>query len=341
MPRPKEKSSSSAPSPQPNASPHLEAPRDPPRKEKRLPLDTLVIGALLALAGAFAHFRQPQQLVEWIQLLPGTIERPLLDPLTYAALLVILIAERIAPAVPRQRSLNAGALQGVLYFFAPTPAAIIAVFMWLRVLDGLFEGSSGFLALDVGASWPTLLLIAVSLLIGDFLRWFHHWLRHKVPLFWKFRASHHSQREMNVFTDARFHPLDLFVAQTVGFLPFFVLGGRLENGVGEAALFALVVTWFPRFYHANVRGRWGPLRYLLVTPQSHRVHHSVEHAHADKNFGVIFSIWDRAFGTHCDDDVYPTTGVEDERVGSEQGVGPVAVVRSIFADMVYPFRPSR
>lgn len=312
-----------------------------PAQNSRLPLDTLVIGALLALAGAFAHWQEPQQLARWIRLLPGSMERLLLDPVTYGALFVILIAERIAPAVPRQQSLNAGALQDALYFFVLTPAAIIAVFMWLRVLDGLFEGSLSFLALDVGSAWSTPLLVVVALLFGDFLRWFHHWLRHKVPLFWKFHAIHHAQREMTAFTDARFHPLDLFVAQTVGFLPFFVLGGRLENGVGAAAALALLVTWFPRYYHANVRGRFGPLRYLLVTPQSHRVHHSTEPAHADKNFGVIFSIWDRIFRTHCDDDVYPATGVEDERVGSEQGVAPVAVARSLIADMLYPFRPSR
>lgn len=307
-------------------------------QSSRLPVDTLTIAALLLCAAAFAHFRQPQQLVELVQRLPGTIERPLLAPVTYLALLLILVAERVAPAVPRQRSLNAGALQDLAYFFLLTPAAIILVFIWLRELDELFRTHLWFLVLDVGDGLPWVLLVVLSVLIGDFLAWFHHWLRHKVPLFWKFHAVHHAQRELNAFTDARFHPLDLLVAQTVAFLPFFVLGGQLKDRVGDAALIALFLTWLPRFYHANVRGRFGPLRYVFVTPQSHRVHHSALPEHADRNFGVIFSVWDRLFRTHCDADVYPPTGVEDPRVGADQNVAPLAVVRSIWADMVYPFR---
>ena len=94
--------------------------------------------------------------------------------------------------------------------------------------------------------------------------------------------------------------------------------------------------WHTRFCHANVRTNLGVLRWVLVTPQSHRVHHSLDPAHRDKNFGVTFSLWDHLFGTqHRDYDVYPECGIDDHDFPFEQeGRGPLA---AIAAQLVYPF----
>jgi sterol desaturase/sphingolipid hydroxylase (fatty acid hydroxylase superfamily) len=158
------------------------------------------------------------------------------------------------------------------------------------------------------ASWSPAARVTVGVVVGDFVAWFHHWLRHKVPLFWRFHAVHHSQREMNVFTDQRYHPLEYLVTSSVRALPMFMLGASVPTVVGVS----LATEMLTKFYHGNVRTNFGPLRYLLVTPQSHRIHHSIELQHRDTNYGVIFSLWDRLFGTqHPSSDVYPETGVED------------------------------
>ena len=97
-------------------------------------------------------------------------------------------------------------------------------------------------------------------------------------------------------------------------------------------------TIYPKFYHANVRLNLGPLRYILVTPQSHRVHHSREPEHRDKNFGFIFCIWDRIFGTQVTDaEVYPETGIEDVNFPHETKGGVCSIPTVMAAQLIYPF----
>jgi sterol desaturase/sphingolipid hydroxylase (fatty acid hydroxylase superfamily) len=97
------------------------------------------------------------------------------------------------------------------------------------------------------------------------------------------------------------------VRNAVQVIPFLVLAA----GTPAIAAFNLFLLWHARLYHANVRTNLGVLRYVVVTPQSHRVHHSVEARHHDKNFGAFLSVWDRLFKTHYigDDDEYPATGL--------------------------------
>jgi hypothetical protein len=89
-------------------------------------------------------------------------------------------------------------------------------------------------------------------------------------------------------------------------------------------------------YHGNLRTNLGVLRYLLVTPQSHRVHHSTELRHRDRNFGVLFSVWDQLFGTQYRGfDEYPETGVSDPTFPYRTAErGPVA---TIAAQHLHPF----
>jgi len=93
------------------------------------------------------------------------------------------------------------------------------------------------------------------------------------------------------------------------------------------------------FTHANLRWNAGALGWLLVTPQSHRIHHSTEERHWEKNFGAVLSIWDRVFRTqwHGTDD-YPTIGIDDTAFPLEQQAGPVPVVHNYFRQVVYPFK---
>jgi hypothetical protein len=88
-----------------------------------------------------------------------------------------------------------------------------------------------------------------------------------------------------------------------------------------------------------VKANLGPLRYLLVTPQSHRVHHSIEARHADRNFGVILSVWDRLFGTQWQGaDEYPECGSAEPGVPLERSAADIVRLSAAWAQCAYPFR---
>src|SRR5262249_2339003 len=150
-----------------------------------------------------------------------------------------------------------------------------------------------FLTVHALDHFPQMARLALAILLADLLAWTQHWVKHKVPWFWQIHAVHHSQREINVFTDYRFHYFEYLISRPIVMLPLMMLG------IDTPKIFAytLFVAWYPRLYHANIRSNFGFLRYVFVTPQSHRIHHSIEKQHADKNFGLIFSFWDRLFGT--------------------------------------------
>jgi sterol desaturase/sphingolipid hydroxylase (fatty acid hydroxylase superfamily) len=81
------------------------------------------------------------------------------------------------------------------------------------------------------------------------------------------------------------------------------------------------------------------LRYVLVTPQSHRVHHSIEPEHQDKNFGAILSIWDHLFGTQYRKyDEYPDTGITDNSFPHEDSFRPGRAAVTMTGQLIYPFR---
>ncbi|MSP68375.1 MAG: sterol desaturase family protein [Alphaproteobacteria bacterium] len=139
---------------------------------------------------------------------------------------------------------------------------------------------------------------------------------------------------MNVFANGRGHPLGIIFGQTITFIPAFLVTGSLE--VSLAYLF--FHRYIDRLNHANVRTNLGILRYVLVTPQSHRIHHSADPAHYDTNFGVSLCIWDRLFGTQCDDPVCPPTGIPDPDFPFEGAEGRWPVLRHLWQQFLYPFR---
>ena len=99
-----------------------------------------------------------------------------------------------------------------------------------------------------------------------------------------------------------------------------------------------MTAWHTRIYHANLRTNYGFLKYILVTPQSHRIHHSIEPRHFNKNFGLFFSVWDRLFGTlYTNYDEYPETGVEDDRFPLEKGIEVFALFGTFLAQLAFPF----
>ena len=145
---------------------------------------------------------------------------------------------------------------------------------------------------------------------------------------------HHSQKEVNFFTDFRYHIVEYIIQEAVLVIPFLIL----KVDVPVIIAFAIFQRWYTRFYHGNIRMNLGLLRYVLVTPQSHRVHHSIEKRHQDKNFGSLFSIWDFVFKTqYTGFDEYPLSGITDSDFPHEKQKNILSLLLTPFAQMAYPF----
>src|SRR5262249_10618527 len=118
---------------------------------------------------------------------------------------------------------------------------------------------------------------------------------HAVPWLWRFHRLHHADERLDVTTATRFHPGELVLSA----LARLVLVPVVGLTVGDLLLFDALVLAATQFHHANVSlGRLdGALRWLVVTPGMHQVHHSTRLEECDSNFGVILTLWDRLAGT--------------------------------------------
>ncbi len=181
---------------------------------------------------------------------------------------------------------------------------------------------------------PRAMLLIVGILAGDFLAYVSHIARHRFDFLWNFHAIHHSQRELNLFTQHRFHDLDTFADMAIRTLPLLLLTPSLIV-VGVYNTVALIHF---RLYHCPIRTNYGPLRYILVTPQSHRIHHASDPRLQNSNFGIFFSVWDHIFGTqHRSYDQYEIQlGLQDSEFPVEQDTSAGEFAAMYAAQLVYP-----
>lgn len=258
-----------------------------------------------------------------------------LNPWFYAVILLVAVLEWAVPVKREQGFLSRGVLQDFGWVFLNLVAQAWALPFYVVFLRHLFDQHMAFLKIEAVAAWPWGARFALALLFGDLVYYVTHVVRHKVSFMWYFHAVHHSQRELNFFTEYRVHPVDNLFVYTIGFVPIFMV----DHSFVSVVAIVWLRHWHSRMYHSNIRTNLGPLRYLLVTPQSHRVHHSRDPRHHDTNFGLTFSLWDHLFGTQWRDyDEYPETGIDDDDFPFEQGTGVFGVFSRMVGQLVYPFR---
>lgn len=203
------------------------------------------------------------------------------------------------------------------------PLSAMGVAIWAEARGfGLFN----VLGLPMDLSLP-LSLIALDLLIYAQHAVFHH-----VPLLWRLHRVHHADPELDVTTGIRFHPIEIFVSMAVKMAAVAALG------ISPLAvlLFEIVLNAMSMFNHTNVAlppRTERLLRYAVVTPEMHRVHHSVRRDEHDMNFGFNLSVWDRLFGTYLG---RPRDGIEGLRIGLDaySGLEPT----KLFWTLALPFR---
>ncbi len=141
------------------------------------------------------------------------------------------------------------------------------------------------------------LTIIIGALALDFSSWLVHWVMHKVKPLWGFHLVHHTDNNVDVTTGLRHHPGDSILRGIFFMLLIFVSGAPMYSVMVYQTLIVLATA----FTHANIslpKKMDKILSYILVSPNMHKVHHHWKQPYTDSNYGGVFSIWDRLFGTY-------------------------------------------
>lgn len=174
------------------------------------------------------------------------------------------------------------------------------------------------------AALPIAAQCILALVVGDLGVYGIHRLQHTVPWLWRFHAVHHSAEELDWLIGFRFHPLDLFLLRVASLGPLLAL----DAAPSAVAFFIGVSGWQSWLVHANVRMPYGPLRWIVVSPEFHHWHHSTERQAFDRNYASLVAWWDVVFKT-----VYLPRGRQPHAYGIEERVPDGWLGR-----FVYPFR---
>lgn len=223
-------------------------------------------------------------------------EDPLLRPAVFGVLLVLFASlESLLPRKERtQKRLrrwfgNFGvlvvgtALARIILPFAPVAAAIWVQGLGIGILNSV--------------EIPTLVSGVLTFVLLDLLIYGQHRLFHSVPLLWRLHRMHHTDMDLDVTSGLRFHPLEILFSLAIKILAVCALGAPPI----AVLIFEMVLNGTSMFNHSNLRiprKLDAILRLFVVTPDMHRVHHSVIQDETNSNFGFNIPIWDRIFKTY-------------------------------------------
>ena len=269
----------------------------------------------------------------WSELVDGWVSA-VLNPWYWGLIAVFIVVERLWPAEPNGGMLSTGGALDIVWILGAPILRLTLVAAWASLLNLAYDTWFDAAELDLPSVIGTFGTAVVAFVLTDFLMWFTHWMRHKVPTFWYFHAVHHAAPTLNALTDNRVHFVEAIIHATIVVLPARWLG---LDGPAATAL-AIATTYFTAWTHTAVRTNMGPLRWIIVTPQSHRVHHSYAPEHLDTNFATVFSFWDIIFRTQYKGwDEYPATGIADPSYPHERAATPGALLGAYARQNAYPF----
>jgi len=170
------------------------------------------------------------------------------------------------------------------------PAAAVGV--------AVTAAKQGWGLFNVYQASPVVAILA-SVVIMDLVIYIQHIMVHAVPVLWRLHRVHHADPDYDVTTGARFHTIEIIISMLIKFATIMLLGPP----VVAVVIFEVILNATAMFNHGNIRlppalDRF--LRWIVVTPDMHRVHHSIEDDEANSNFGFSLPWWDRLFGTYRD-----------------------------------------
>ncbi|KAB7628279.1 sterol desaturase family protein [Alkalilimnicola sp. S0819] len=186
----------------------------------------------------------------------------------------------------------------------PSNLALVAVdtlalrlFFPLAAVGMALQAQSAGWGLFNQLALPGWLAVLLSVLALDMIIYFQHRAFHRIPLLWRLHRMHHADLEIDVTTGLRFHPLEILLSMGIKLVAVTALGAPAL----AVLIFEVLLNATSMFNHANARLPLALdriLRLLLVTPDMHRVHHSVRPEETDSNFGFNLPWWDRLFRSY-------------------------------------------
>jgi len=161
---------------------------------------------------------------------------------------------------------------------------------------------------------PSLIALGVGIVALDLAIYLQHVMFHAIPLLWRLHMVHHADLDYDLTTGLRFHPVEIVLSMILKITTIVALGPP----VASVLAFEIILNAMAIFNHGNIKlppsvDRF--LRFFVVTPDMHRVHHSVIIRETNSNYGFNLSLWDRLFGTYL---AQPSKGHQDMIIGLSQ-----------------------
>ena len=175
------------------------------------------------------------------------------------------------------------------------------------------------------SSLPFLVQLFLAMFVADLFQYAAHRFFHSNSVMWKFHAVHHSVKTMDWVAGSRLHLVDILITRAFSYLPLYALGFSIEVFYTYGVIVALQAV----SAHANINIPFGPIKYLLVTPQYHQWHHSDEPEHYNKNFAIHFPFIDRIFGTYY---------LPGDQWPKSTGLGDQPMPKGFLRQFMFPFR---
>ena len=227
-------------------------------------------------------------------------------------LIILIMAEILLPKKKRiHNRKDRWITNGLITLINTASVNIVHIAIPLIAIVAAVDVSNGKMGLFNIINFPIWIEIILTVIILDFIIWGQHLLSHKIPFVWRFHRMHHTDRDLDVTTAVRFHPFEIIFSMFIKITSIYILGASAIAVI----IFEIMLNGMAMFNHANLRIPFrieNILRKFIVTPDLHRIHHSIYIDEHNKNFGFSLSIWDKIFKCYLDQ---PRDGHKDMKLG--------------------------
>ena len=227
-------------------------------------------------------------------------------------LIILIMAEILLPKKKRiHNRKDRWITNGLITLINTASVNIVHIAIPLIAIVAAVDVSNGKMGLFNIINFPIWIEIILTVIILDFIIWGQHLLSHKIPFVWRFHRMHHTDRDLDVTTAVRFHPFEIIFSMFIKITSIYILGASALAVI----IFEIMLNGMAMFNHANLRIPFrieNILRKFIVTPDLHRIHHSIYIDEHNKNFGFSLSIWDKIFKCYLDQ---PRDGHKDMKLG--------------------------
>lgn len=227
-------------------------------------------------------------------------------------LIILIMAEILFPKKKRiHNRKDRWITNGLITLINTASVNIVHIAIPLIAIVAAIDVSNGKMGLFNIINFPIWIEIILTVIILDLIIWGQHFLSHKIPFVWRFHRMHHTDRDLDVTTAVRFHPFEIIFSMFIKITAIYILGASAIAVI----IFEIMLNGMAMFNHANLRIPLrieNILRKFIVTPDLHRIHHSIYIDEHNKNFGFSLSIWDKIFKCYLDQ---PRDGHKDMKLG--------------------------